>query len=530
VLADHTYPALLAALLAAVLVAALAAWLAMRARAGQRAALARADHDARSLEEEVRAHNATLIELREAKQATEAAKAAKSRFLLSVSHEIRSPLNSIYGYAQLMERGHDIAPMEAARIIRRSSEHLTNLVEGLLDISHVESGGLRLAHDTVRLAGFLDQIAATFRPQAQSKGLDFVYECTGALPEFVHTDQKRLRQILINLLSNAIKFTKAGQVAFRVAYEAQRITFTVSDSGIGIAPAELDRVFAPFERGSHPDAQRQKGIGLGLAITQALVHMLGGDLAVESVAGESTTFTVSLKLGMVAAPAQDSARAQAITGYAGPARSILLIDDDEDQLALLRGLLEPLGFTLFCAHDGDEGLAMAQQHLPELVLLDVTMPGLSGWEVARRLRAAHGGAIRIVMVSGDAHEIQQGSAGFIAHDQFLIKPVDLDLLIDTVGSLLGLHWHGPAAPSTSIAASVEAETRVPEAALPFLAEIEGDVRIGHLRGMERNIRAMQQAVPEAAGLAERLLACLDRFDLTGMGLAIKAATAHEGRV
>lgn len=496
-------------------------WLIVLAHESRRAALAEADHHVASLEAEVAAHNITLEELHQAKEAAEAANSAKSRYLVSVSHEIRSPLNSIYGYAQLMERGHDIAPIEAARIIRRSSEHLTNLVEGLLDISHVESGVLRLSNDTVRLKSFLDQIASMFRPQAQSRGLKLVYETQGRLPEFVRTDQKRLRQILINLLSNAIKFTKAGQITFSVAYRSQVMSFTIADTGIGIAKPDLEKIFAPFERGTHPEAQRQKGIGLGLAITQALVHILGGDLAVSSEPGVGTTFTVRLMLSPVQASVQEVKSTRAITGYDGPSRSVLLIDDDPDQTSLLRGLLEPLGFTIHAAHDGDKGLALAQKHRPELVLLDVTMPGLSGWEVARRLRAMRGSDIRIIMVSGDAHEIQQGSAGFIAHDQFLIKPVDLDALVDAVGSLLGLHWRGRVEEAEVAEVTPERDT-LPDAALPFLSDIESDLRIGHVRGVEKSVRAMEAAVPQAAPLARRLLACLDNFDLHGLAAELAA--------
>lgn len=529
-MAAHVAPASLPAV-RAILAATLAlllllggvlGWLIVLAHESRRAAMAEADHHVGSLLAEMAAHNATLDELHKAKEAAEAANSAKSRYLISVSHEIRSPLNSIYGYAQLMERGHDIAPIEAARIIRRSSEHLTNLVEGLLDISHVESGVLRLSNDTVRLQSFLDQLASMFRPQAQSKGLAFVYETTGQLPDFVRTDQKRLRQILINLLSNAIKFTKAGEIAFRVAYRAQLVTFTITDTGIGIAPEDIATIFAPFERGNHPEAQRQKGIGLGLAITQALVHILGGDLSVASEPGVGTTFTVKLMLGPVQAPVQEVRSPQAIKGFDGPPRSVLLIDDDPNQLGLLRGLLEPLGFVIHSAGDGDAGLAMAREHQPELVLLDVTMPGLSGWEVARRLRAMRGSDIRIVMVSGDAHEIQQGSAGFIAHDQFLIKPVDLDALIDVVGGLLGLHWHG-AVDQRPPAPAEDAQGTLPEAAHPFLADIENDIRIGHVRGIERSIRALEQAVPQAAPLIPRLLGYLDRFDLNGLAAAIREA-------
>ncbi|EGD59630.1 histidine kinase [Novosphingobium nitrogenifigens DSM 19370] len=502
-----------------------AGWIVVLVHQSRRAALKEADHHVSALEEEIAAHGATTRELHRAKEAAESANAAKSRYLLAVSHEIRSPLNSIYGYAQLMERGHDIAPAEAARIIRRSSEHLTNLVEGLLDISHVESGVLRISNDTVRLQPFLDQIASMFVPQAQAKGIAFDYRCTGHIPTYVRTDQKRLRQILINLLSNAIKFTQAGSVRFTVAFRPELATFTIADTGIGIAAEDRERIFAPFERGSHPEAQRQRGIGLGLAITAALVHILGGDIQVESVPGKGATFTVRLRLGQVMGAADPAAGevAQAIEGYEGAQRSILLIDDDPDQLRLLRSLLEPLGFAVHAAPDGAKGLALAQAEQPELVLCDVSMPGLSGWDVAKALRETFGEAIRIVMVSADAHDLRR-HAGSASHDMFLIKPVELGTLLDVVGRELKLRWTGATVPEALIAATPDPAEKLPEAARAYLTEIESGIRIGDVRGIEQSVRALEQAVPEAHALAGHLLACLDRFDLAGLAAAIRDVT------
>jgi signal transduction histidine kinase len=205
--------------------------------------------------------------LARAKDAAEAANEAKTRFLASVSHEIRSPLNAIYGYAQLLERGEGRDAVKAGKVIRRSAEHLSNLVEGLLDIAQVESGSLKLARDTIRLPAFLEQLIDMFAPQAAMKGLALRLEVPPTLPEFVRTDPKRLRQVLINLLSNAIKFTDHGEVTLKVHYRNELATFEVTDSGIGIAPADIARILLPFERAGGVSAERA-GIGLGLAITR----------------------------------------------------------------------------------------------------------------------------------------------------------------------------------------------------------------------------------------------------------------------
>lgn len=499
------------------------AWMIVLAHQSRRSAMQESEHHVQKLMEEVIAHDVTGAELQKAKEAAEAANAAKSRYLVSVSHEIRSPLNSIYGYAQLMERGHEIAPIEAAKVIRRSAEHLTNLVEGLMDISQVESGVLRLSSETVRLSPFVDQIANMFRPQAQSKGIEFLYERPERLPDFVRTDQKRLRQILINLLSNAIKFTRSGSVTFRVQYRSQMATFDIIDTGIGIAADDLKRVFDPFERGSNPDAQRQKGVGLGLSITQALVQILGGDLSVVSTPGQGTQFTVRLMLGHVANPVIDSQPIDHISGYEGQRRKILLIDDDAVQVAVLRGLLEPLDFIVFEALSGRDGLAIAAREAPDIVLLDISMPGESGWDICRTLRETLGGKVRIVMVSANAHEYHRGGDGRAAHDMFLMKPVDLDALLDAIADQLHIRWTGD---MQSMPPPVDEDgpmPALPEEAAPILADIEQKAIIGHVRGIEASIRALEEMAPDAKPLVARLLAHLDRFDLKGLIRTIRAA-------
>ncbi len=457
-----------------------------------------------------------VAQLRAAKEAAEAANEAKTRFLANVSHEIRSPLNAIYGYAQLLERNEGRDAVSAARVIRRSAEHLAHLVDGLLDMALVEGGALKLEREAIRFPEFLDQLMAMLELQVQAKGLALVLDTAPGLPEFVHADPKRLRQVLINLLTNAIKFTDHGTVTLKVEYRNQLATFSVIDTGIGIAPEDSARIFAPFERVSGPAAERP-GVGLGLAITQALVHIMGGEVRVESALGQGSCFTVRLLLSQpLSPPTEPAPEPGAVTGYLGRERWVVLIDDDTAHLAMVRSLLEPLGFQVRAATDGESGLAIAAQVQPDLVLCDVSLGSESGWDVAESLRRRHGGALRIVMLSGEAPRAatDENPAG----DTFLRKPFDFTVLLDLIAAQLGLEWvrapgqhrtpraAGPAPLPPALAAHAAARC----------SEIERLVRIGHVRGIEAEIDAIAALAPEAAPLAERMREALDSFDLKAL--------------
>jgi nitrogen-specific signal transduction histidine kinase/DNA-binding NarL/FixJ family response regulator len=465
---------------------------------------------------------AERAELARAKEAAEAANEAKTRFLASVSHEIRSPLNAIYGYAQLLERGEKQDSQQAGKVIRRSAEHLSNLVEGLLDIAQVESGSLKLARDTIRFPAFLEQVAAMFEPQAAMKGLELRLDLPPALPEYVRADPKRLRQVLINLLSNAIKFTDDGAVCLKVHYRNELATFEVSDSGLGIAPADIARILLPFERGGGAAAERA-GIGLGLSITQALVHIMGGELRVESAPGEGSRFIVKLMLSQPLSPPGDLPEGEAAQFYLGRTRKLLLVDDDPAHREALRGLLEPHGFEVLDAADGATGLALAAGAQPDCVLLDVSMQGMSGWEAAAMLRQRHGPALKIVMLSGEAADSGPTAPDGPVHDAFLSKPFALATLLDTISEQLGLEW--PQSAVRSAGAAALPVLLAPEAQ-PHLAEIARLVRIGHVRAIEARIDALAAVSPEAAALAERMRLHLDAFDLKALAALAPAGAAR----
>lgn len=459
---------------------------------------------------------ALLMPLLREKEAAVAANAAKSRYLAHVSHEMRAPLNSIYGYAQLVERNDAVDPTDAAKVIRRSAEHLTNLVEGLLDLSAVEAGVLRIASDTVRFGPFLDQIASMFSPEAAAKGLMFRCELPDRLPEHVRLDQKRVRQILINLLSNAIKFTTSGGVTFRIRYSAPIAVFEVIDTGPGIAPGDRERIFAAFDRGTNIDTLSQPGAGLGLSITQALVAMLGGQLELESEQGSGSCFRVTLMLGQSGGQMLDTGPVRRVVGYKGERQSILVVDDDIQQLSLMRHLLEALGFDVAVAPNGETGLKLCRARCFALVILDISMPGMSGWETAAALRAEHDREMRIIMLSGNAHELNAPNSSEPAHDHFLVKPFDVDMVIDVIGEQLGLEWIWSVSGSEEPVGADCRPERVPAAAMIHVERLRDLIRIGHVRGVEAEIGLFAKAAPDRPDLAELFYGYLDRFDLSGL--------------
>ena len=497
------------------------AWGLMRTRKRWRASEAEAAERASRLIAEIATLRNTDAALQIAKEAAEAANLAKSRYLVGVSHEIRSPLNAIYGYAQLLERKAGISPQEAGGVIRRSSEHLTNIVDGLLDISRIESGVLKLNRDVVPLPAFLESLVAMFRMQAENKGLEFHYHPAPNLPAFVRTDEKRLRQILINLLSNAIKYTPAGSASLTVRYRGLIAEFEVSDTGIGIPPDETDRIFEPFERGSAEAARAQPGTGLGLAITRVLSQVMGGDVAVASTPGQGSVFKLRLMLTEPGDAVVATARKRLVNGYAGQRRTILLIDDDPMQLAVLQSLLRPLDFSVYAASNGSEGIELALRCAPDLVLLDIQMPGMNGWAVAERLRAiaamGPGDAtqLKILLVSANAHEFATGGDGRAAHDGFIAKPVELETLLDAIASQLGLEWVSDFAPANDVDAQAVTPIADLAAATTRIAELRRLGQAGHIRGIDAALSSLSDEMPESHPLVDALRHHVRAFDIAG---------------
>lgn len=459
-----------------------------------------------------------------ARQAAETANEAKSRYLANVSHEIRSPLNAIYGYAQLVERNDGAGAQEAATVIRRCSEHITSLVEALLDISQVEVGVIRVKPEPVRLDQFMEQVIRMVRPAASSKGLEFHYETSGRLPAVVRMDQSRLKQVLLNLLLNAVKYTDHGSVTLSLRYSGQVATFDVRDTGPGIRDEDQRAIFEPFDRGGNDALHSRPGVGLGLAIARAIMGILGGQLELASTSEQGTCFRLTIMLGEVAQTSAKPAKPREVTGYLGRRRHILICDDDQEQRKFLSQLLTSLGFVVQTVPNGEAAVALVEgEDSPEfdLAILDISLPGINGWTVAQHVRNRFGEDIRIMMLSANAGEFHRPETRDPVHDQFLVKPVAFNQLIETIGGLLDLAWGveseavRPALPLFSASAENHVKDSGAVGDDDRTARLRELLRIGYVRGLEQEIRQLA-AQPETAELAGKLFTCLDRFDLSGM--------------
>ena len=510
--------ALWSAFFVLLIVAGVVAWFFVLAHESRRVAQEESARQTGLLLDEISAHERTDAALQKAKEAAEAANFAKSRYLVGLSHELRTPLNAVMGYAQVLERdaGLGAQRVRSVKVIRRSAEHLSGLIDGLLDISKIEAGRLELSRDEFRLGDFLDQLVEMFRPQADAKGLAFRFTRPDKLPEVVASDEKRLRQILVNLLSNAIKFTSTGEVHFDVAMRSEIATFTVTDTGRGIPASEIGRIYEPFERGRA--AKNQPGLGLGLTITKMLATLMGGDVRVDSREGEGSRFRVRVHLGVVREPVA-AVPALPIHGYEGRRRTVMVVDDHAEHRDLVREVLEPIGFTVLEAADGPSALALAGEIRPDLFFLDISMPGMTGWEVATALREAGFGEAKIIILSANVGESRPPEGDFVAHDDLIAKPFEVRRLLDRVQAALGLAWVHEAPPAIveEAAPAVVCDDRPTREEARELLQF---ARIGYVRGVAEGLEGIV-AVVRASGAVPgarlaRLVRAAEAFDMTGL--------------
>ncbi|MNH90939.1 Aerobic respiration control sensor protein ArcB [compost metagenome] len=462
---------------------------------------------------EISAHKKTDAALQDAKETAEAANRAKSRYVVGLSHELRTPLNAVLGYAQILERDETIpAPRQSAiKVIKRSADHLSGLIDGLLDISKIEAGRLQVYSNEINIQDFLDQIVEMFGLQAQAKGLEFEHIRAASLPHYVRTDEKRLRQILVNLLSNAIKFTDEGRVRFEIAYRSQVATFTISDTGRGIAEKDLGRIYEPFQRGEAESVRPMPGLGLGLTITQLLTNTLGGEISVKSVKDEGSTFRVRLMLSAVERPNTTPATERKIVSYTGPRRTVVVVDDNQDHRDLMREVLAPMDFVVLTAAGGPECLTLIEGVKPDIFLIDISMPGMSGWQLVTRLRD-EGQNAPIIMLSANIGDGTTADAAGEGHDDTLSKPVNLRRLADKLASHLGLSWvYEGETPPLPIAAAKKPVIS------PGTSHVQDLLRlgeIGYVRGIEAKLADLA-ADETNRPFADELGLYLKAFDMAG---------------
>ncbi|HEU5090012.1 MAG TPA: ATP-binding protein, partial [Roseiflexaceae bacterium] len=382
--------------------------------------------------------------------AAEAASRAKSEFLSNISHELRTPLNGVLGYAQVLQRDAHLSDNQntALHIIQRSGEHLLALLNDILDLGAVEANRLALTISAIDLQDFLYVVLGMVRTRAEEKNLALTFTASPDIPGVITSDEKRLRQVLLNLLGNAIKFTNQGSVALRVSALPSRsgmrqmIRFEVADTGSGIDPADLDRIFEPFEQG-HAD-RKIDGVGLGLPISRRLLALMDSELHVESTLGQGSRFWFDLPVSVTANPIL--LPNQRVTGYAGRRCTILAIDDQPVNCAVLADMLTPLGFTVHTATSACEGLARARDIRPDCVLTDLAMPDMKGDNLADAIHATPG-LEHCVVIAVTARITDREHLPYNGYADLVSKPINEAVLLTTLARHLKIKLEFEALPA-----------------------------------------------------------------------------------
>jgi PAS domain S-box-containing protein len=405
-----------------------------------------------------------LTQLKLAKEAADAANKAKSQFLARMSHELRTPLNAILGFSQLLARSDSLeqGEREHLAIINRSGEHLLDLINDILSMSKIEAGQIALNENCFDLYRLLTAIEDMFQLKAKSKGLELKFERATQVPQYVKTDESKLRQVLINLLGNAIKFTTSGSVKLLLKTAQEQVTpvpeenidsnaplhsdrvtlwFNVEDTGPGIAPEELSTIFKPFVQ-SQIGRQSMEGTGLGLPISQQFVKLMGGEIGVTSQQGIGSTFTFNIQATVLSeAPESTLSDPRRVIGLEPnqPKYRILVVEDVLANRQLLLELLAPLGFEVREAENGQQGLAVWENWQPNLILMDMEMPVMDGYtatgEIKRHPKAKN---TKIIALTASAFEEQRLAILNAGCDDFICKPFQEEILFEKMAQHLGV--------------------------------------------------------------------------------------------
>ena len=413
----------------------------------------------RNLEGAVAALASANQALAEANRAAESATRAKSDFLANMSHEIRTPMTAILGFSEVLlgEQGLDHAPrerIESLQTIQRNGRYLLELINDILDLSKIEAGKLDLERGQCNVGELAHEVIRLMRVRADAKGLTLAVEYAGPVPETIHTDSTRLRQILINLVGNAIKFTEIGAVRLTVRTllrggESSSVQFAVTDTGIGMTQEQQKRLYQPFTQAESSTSRKYGGTGLGLAISQRLAEMLGGDIAVFSIPGQGSTFTLTVDAGPLkgvpmCAEAASALRSDHVSTSSRPPQTspvnlnckVLLAEDGPDNQRLISFFLKKAGAEVTLVENGREALDVAMAfHLAkspfDVILMDMQMPVMDGYEATRQLRNA-GYERPIVALTANAMDGDEDMCRRAGCDGYVAKPIDYDRLIAAI--------------------------------------------------------------------------------------------------
>ena len=481
---------------------------------------------------------ARTAELQASRDAAEAANRAKSTFLAHMSHELRTPLNGILAYAQLLRREAALPEAQRARagVIVRSGEHLLALINEVLDLAKVEAGRVARHESDCDLAASVAGVAELMRVRAEAKGLVWRVTIDPDLPAAVRTDEQKLRQVLLNLIGNAVKFTERGEVELvvrarapsgesrppfgsRTPFGTATVEFTVRDTGPGM-PAEslAGKSSASGASLEHPAA----GAGLGLALSQRFLELLGSRLHVASEVGQGTTCRFELTLPITPRPARVDDAVSFVSGYAGPARHALVVDDDEASRQGLAELLASVGFTVDSAGTGEAALARFRTRRPDLVLLDLRLAGgESGLVIARRLRAEPEGThVRIVAVSASAFPTDREAALAAGCTDFLAKPFTETQLWTVIGGVLDLTWQ------LGVAQPVSPDTTALPLPEDLVSALQGLAAQGDVTGLRAALDEARRKHPAQAAFLAGLEQLAATYDLERV--SARLATVAKG--